>query len=62
MRRIKKENIIIMRTDKSGKLCATSEDKYKEMGREHVMGDKVIERDKVSYCRLPDLYNVPRPQ
>ena len=47
MKRMKKENLIIMRTDKSGKLCATTEEKYKEMGQEHVKGDIVVDRAKV---------------
>ena len=47
MGRIKKENLIVMRTDKSGKLCVTSEDKYKEMGKVHVEGDIPIGREKI---------------
>ena len=45
--RIKKENLIIMKTDKSGKLCATTEEQYEKMGREHVKEDTVVERDKI---------------
>ena len=47
VKRMKKENLIIMRTDKSGKLCVTSEEKYLEMGKEHVEADKVINREKI---------------
>ena len=46
-KRIEKENLIIVRTDKSGKLCVATEDRCKEMGREHVMKDKVVDRNKV---------------
>ena len=47
MKRMKKENLVIMKTDKSGKLCATSEQMYKEMGEVHVKEDKVINRVKI---------------
>ena len=46
-KRMKKENLIIMKTDKSGKFCVTTEDKYIEMGKEHVEGDKIVDRDKI---------------
>ena len=47
LKRIKKENLIIMKTDKSGKLCATTEEQYKEMGKVHVDKDTPVGRDKI---------------
>ena len=47
VQRMKKENLIIMKTDKSGKLCVTSEEAYKEMGKVHVEGDPIINREKI---------------
>ena len=46
-KRMKTENLIIMKTDKSGKLCVTTEQMYKEMGEVHVKEDKIIDRDKI---------------
>ena len=53
MQRISKGEILIMKTDKSGKMSVTTRDKYLEMGREHVGEDdevgrvKIVETDKI---------------
>ena len=55
MKRIKKENIIVMKTDKSGKMCVTSEEKYIEMGQVHIGEDKRITKSEYNRCALPRL-------
>ena len=47
LKRIKKENLIIMKTDKSGKMSVTTEEKYREMGQVHIGEDKKINREKI---------------
>ena len=46
-KRIQNEEILVMKTDKSGKLSVTTREKYLEMGDEHVKGDEEIGRDKL---------------
>ena len=46
-KRIKDGDLIVMKTDKSGKLSVTTREKYLEMGDEHVKGDEEIGRDKL---------------
>ena len=41
------QEIIIVKTDKSGKMCAMSRDEYLRMGREHTMRDEKIERKAI---------------
>ena len=36
--------IIILKTNKSGKLCLTTREDYKRMGEEHVKKDEKIDR------------------
>ena len=45
--RIRKEELVIMKTDKSGKFSVTTRETYKEMGEEHVGKDHKIDRKKV---------------
>ena len=47
MKRVKDEEIVIIKTDKSGKLSVTDRDKYLEMGKVHVGGDKKVNREKI---------------
>ena len=47
MKRVKEEEIVIVKTDKSGKLSVTNRDKYLEMGQVHVGGDKKVNREKI---------------
>ena len=47
MRRVSKGELLIMKTDKSGKMSVTTREKYLEMGREHVGNDKEVERTKI---------------
>ena len=47
MKRIKTEDLIIIKTDKSGKMSATDKETYVKMGMEHVKGDKIISRDRI---------------
>ena len=53
MQRVSKVEILVMKTDKSGKMSVTTRDKYLEMGKEHVGDDeeigrvKIVETDKV---------------
>ena len=46
-KRIKKEEILVIKTDKSGKLSVTNREKYLEMGKEHVGDDKEVGRDEI---------------
>ena len=45
--RIKAEEIVILETDKSKKLCAMSIDIYRELGEVHVKDDPIVEWDDV---------------
>ena len=47
LKRIEKEEIIVMKTDKSGRFVVTTPDKYKEMGEEHTNKDEEIEWNTV---------------
>ena len=47
MKRVGKGEILVMRTDKSGKMSVTNREKYLEMGREHVGEDKEVNREKI---------------
>ena len=46
-KRIQDEEILVMKTDKSGKLSVTTREKYIEMGREHTGEDEEIGREKL---------------
>ena len=46
-KRIQDEEILVMKTDKSGKLSVTTREKYLEMGREHTGEDEEIGREKL---------------
>ena len=46
-KRIKNEEIIIVKTDKSGRFIVTTPEKYVEMGLEHTSKDKEIDWNKV---------------
>ena len=46
MKKIKEDKILIMKTDKSGKLAVTTKEKYTEMGMEHVGKDSEVGRQK----------------
>ena len=46
-KRMRDQEIIIVKTDKSGKMCAMSRDEYLRMGREHTMRDEKIERKAI---------------
>ena len=46
-KRISSGEIIVIKTDKSSKLAVTTQEKYKEMGQEHVSKDKIIGRQEV---------------
>ena len=39
--------IIILKTDKSGKLCLTTREDYKRMGEEHVNKGEKIDRNGI---------------
>ena len=41
-KRVKEGEIVILKTDKSGKMCVCSREKYQEMGNVHTAGDDVI--------------------
>ena len=46
-RRIKKEGLLVMKTDKSGKFSLTTQEKYLEMGQVHISEDTEIGREKI---------------
>ena len=46
-RRIQKEDIVIMKTDKSGKMSVTTKEEYLEMGKEHTQNDKKVGRERI---------------
>ena len=43
-KRMKAKDLIILKTDKSGKLCVVSKEKYLRMGEEHTKRDMEIDR------------------
>ena len=47
MKRISKGELLVMKTDKSGRMSVTTRENYVEMGRVHVGEDKEVERTKV---------------
>ena len=47
MKRIKEGEIVVMKTDKSGKMCISTKEKYIELGMQHVKGDKEISREEL---------------
>ena len=46
-KRIKDGDMIVMKTDKSGKMSVTDRENYVKMGQEHVKDDKRIDREEV---------------
>ena len=46
-KRIEKDDLVVMKTDKSGKMSITRKEDYLEMGKEHTAGDKIVGRDKI---------------
>ena len=47
MKKIEDRSVIIMKTDKSSRFVATTEEEYLKMGRVHTMRDKKISRWEV---------------
>ena len=47
-KRIQEEDIIILKTDKSGKLCVASVEEYIRMGKEHAGKDKLVSRKEIA--------------
>ena len=47
MKRIKEGELVVMKTDKSGKFCVTTKEKYVEMGMDHVKNDKEVTREEL---------------
>ena len=43
-RRLKKGTMVMLQTDKSGRLCPTGKDEFIEMGRSHTVKDREISR------------------
>ena len=50
MKRILEGELIIMRKDKSGKLCVTDRETYVKMGQEHVRKDREVGRKEIREC------------
>ena len=46
-KRMKEQEIIMMKTDKSGKLCIISREEYIKMGEEHAKKDREIDRREI---------------
>ena len=44
---IKEENLVILKTDKSGKFATTNLENYLRMGQEHTGKDKIITRGDI---------------
>ena len=44
---IKNKDVIVTKTDKSGRQCVLTEDEYVQMGEQHVSGDVVKNRDEM---------------
>ena len=47
MKKIKEGELVVMKTDKSGKFCVTTKENYLEMGMDHVKNDKEVTREKL---------------
>ena len=46
-KRIKEKEVVILKTDKSGKMCLVTTEEYKRMGLEHTSKDQEIDRWKI---------------
>ena len=46
-KRMKNQEVIVMKTDKSGKLCIISREEYMKMGQEHNKRDEQIDRKAI---------------
>ena len=46
-KRMKAQEIVILKTDKSGKMCVVSREEYMKMGHEHTGRDTEIDRKTV---------------
>ena len=46
-KRIKDKEIVVLRTDKSGKLCVATTEEYIKMGQKHTNKDRIIYRREV---------------
>ena len=46
-KRIKEGEILVIKTDKSGKLAVTDKENYLELGRKHIEKDRIIERKEL---------------
>ena len=46
-RNIEKEELLVIKTDKSGKFSITDRENYLKMGETHVKKDKVVDRLKI---------------
>ena len=46
-KRIQEEEILIVKTDKSGKLCVATVEEYIRMGKEHAGKDKLVGRKEI---------------
>ena len=46
-KRIKEKEIIIMKTDKSGKMCICTREEYKKMGEKHTEKDDKVDRKSI---------------
>ena len=44
LKRMKNRELIILKTDKSGKLCVVSSEEYRKMGEEHTRKDMEVDR------------------
>ena len=45
--RIKNKEIVILKTDKTGKFCVMDRDKYKEVGEKQIEGDIEVDRREI---------------
>ena len=46
-KRVEEGGGVVMKTDKSGKMCISTKEKYIELGMQHVKGDKEISREEL---------------
>ena len=46
-KRMREKEIILIKTDKSGKLCITTREEYMKMGEEHTRSDEKVDRKVV---------------
>ena len=46
-KRVQEGKGVVMKTDKSGKMCICTREKYLELGMQHVAGDRVINREEL---------------